>query len=118
MKGRLRSTLMRLPGAAGYRLAGALHVRKPVRPPAAPGIAPADRRSARPNGSSAAPLTVGLEQEGRHKRLRVRAAGDIWSDDFREELARDRHFEATLVWRELAVLALIAVVLAARTIFG
>ena len=35
-----------------------------------------------------------------------------------EELARDRHFEASLVWRELAVLALIAVVLAARTIFG
>jgi hypothetical protein len=117
MKGRLRSTLMRLPGGAGYRLARALHVRKPGRPPADPGIAPADR-STRSNGSSSAPLTVELEQEGRHKRLRVRATGDIWSEDFREELARDRHFEASLVWRELAVLALIVVVLAARTISG
>jgi hypothetical protein len=108
---------MRLPGGVGYRLAGAMHVRK--QPPAALplGTAPADRAS-HVNGSGGGPLTVELEQEGRSKRLRVRASGDIWSDDFREELARDRHFEASLAWRELVILAFIAVILAARTIFG
>ncbi len=117
MRSRLRSALLRLPGGVGYRLAGPLRIREPVRPPLAPGVAPADR-SAHVNGSGTAPLTVELERGGRSKRLRVRAAGDIWSDDFREELARDRHFEASLVWREFAILVFIAVVLAARTVFG
>jgi hypothetical protein len=48
--------------------------------------------------------------------LRVRASGDIWSQDFRDELAADRHFEASLVWRELAILLAIAVILIARVI--
>jgi hypothetical protein len=117
MRHRVRSALMRLPGGVGYRLAGAMRVRRPPAPaPArALGTAPADR-SSRQNGSSTAPLTVQLE--GRSKRLRVRASGDIWSDDFREELARDRHFEASLVWREAVILAFIAVVLIARTVLG
>ena len=91
-------------------MARALHVRKYRPLPAPP--APAQ------NGLGPAPLTVELEDEGRSKRLRVRAAGDIWSQDFRDELAQDRRFEASLVWRELAILAFIAVILAARTIAG
>jgi hypothetical protein len=124
-----RSALLRLPGGVGYRLAGALHIRKPLvlqasttqtqaqapAPVLVAGTAPADRSSRR-NGSSGGPLEV--ELEGRSKRLRVRAAGDIWSDDFREELARDRHFEASLAWRELVILIFIAAVLAARTLLG
>ena len=154
MKGRLRTTLMRLPGGVGYRIAGALHLRRPVRPPEgqapaeaetqpnpymhalahteawnqredAKGLpaatAPADR-NVQQNGagpsSDPGPLTVEVERKGRQKRLRVRAAGDIWSDDFREELARDRHFEASLAWREMVILIFIAAVLAARTVFG
>jgi hypothetical protein len=129
MKRGVRSALLRLPGGVGYRLAGALHIRKPLvlqasnaqtqpqaaGPVLAAGTAPADRSSRR-NGSSGGPLEV--ELEGRSKRLRVRAAGDIWSDDFREELARDRHFEASLAWRELVILIFIAAVLAARTLLG
>lgn len=123
MRGRMRSALLRLPGGVGYRLAGALHVRTAATTgsspanPLAMGTAPADR-SAHQNGSGGGPLTVELEREGRSKRLRVRASGDIWSDDFREELARDRRFEASLAWRELVILAFIAVVLAARTLAG
>jgi hypothetical protein len=115
MKGRVRYGLMRLPGGVGYRLAGALHLRKPPAPPRAPGTAPADR-TALQNGSDIGPLTV--ELEGRSKRLRVRAAGDIWSDEFRAELARDRHFEASLAWRELVILMIIAAILIARSVFG
>ena len=84
-------------------------------------LAPADRH-VQQNGTDPSPdqgpLTVQLERKGRQKRLRVRAAGDIWSDDFRNELARDRHFEATLVWKEFFILVFIAIVLAARTFFG
>jgi hypothetical protein len=127
MRGGVRSALLRLPSGVGYRLAGALHIRKPAVltsandpapgpvPLLAAGTAPADRSSRR-SGSGGGPLSV--ELEGRSKRLRVRAAGDIWSDEFREELARDRRFEASLAWRELVILAVIAVILAARTIFG
>jgi hypothetical protein len=160
MKGRLRTTLMRLPSGVGYRIAGALHLRGRVRPPEvqapAEAQAPAERetqpnpymhalahteawnqrddaeglpaatapadRNVQQNGagpsSDPGPLTVEVERKGRQKRLRVRAAGDIWSDDFREELARDRHFEASLAWREMVILVFIAAVLAARTIFG
>jgi hypothetical protein len=118
---------LRLPGSVGYRLAGALHIRKPMvmaaagnqaqtpLPELAAGTAPADRSSLR-NPSPGGPLEVDFE--GRSKRLRVRAAGDIWSDDFREELARDRHFEASLAWRELVILVFIAIILAARTLVG
>ena len=109
MRRRLRSSLLRLPGGLGYRLAGALRIRDYRPPPAEP---------ARRNGSGTAPLTVKLEDSGRGKRLRVRAAGDIWSQEFREELAEDRRFEASLVWRELVILAFIAVVLIARTLAG
>jgi hypothetical protein len=117
MKGGLRSALLRLPGGVGYRLAGAFHVRRPPAPQRLPGTAPADR-SSNQNGSGTGPLTVELQQEGRSKRLRVRAAGDIWSDEFREELARDRHFEASLAWRELVILIFIAAILIARGVFG
>jgi hypothetical protein len=127
MRGGIRSALLRLPGGVGYRLAGALHIRGPMvlassndqaatpAPLLAAGTAPADRSSNR-NGSSGGPLTV--ELEGRSKRLRVRAADDIWSDEFREELARDRHFEASLAWRELVILIFIAVILIARGVAG
>ncbi len=117
MKAQLRSALMRMPGGVGYRVAGALRVRKAPPPTLAQGTAPADR-SAHQNGSDGGPLTVELERDGRSKRLRVRAAGDIWSEDFRKELARDRHFEASLVWREFVILAFIAVVLVLRTVAG
>lgn len=110
MRRRLRSGLLRLPGGFGYRMARVLHVRKYRPLPAPP--PPAQ------NGSGTAPLTVELEGEGRSKRLRVRAAGDIWSQEFRDELAEDRRFEASLVWREMAILVFIAAVLAARTIAG
>jgi hypothetical protein len=115
VRGRVRSALLRLPGGVGYRMAGALHVRKPPAAPLALGTAPADRGTHQ-NGSGTGPLTV--ELEGRSKRLRVRAAGDIWSDEFREELARDRHFEASLAWRELVILIIIAAILIARSVFG
>jgi hypothetical protein len=127
MRHGVRSALLRLPVGVGYRLAGALHIRNPMvlasandqaptpAPLPAAGTAPADRSTHR-NGSGGGPLTV--ELEGRSKRLRVRAAGDIWSDDFREELARDRHFEASLAWRELVILIFIAIILAARTLAG
>jgi hypothetical protein len=101
---RIRSGLLRLPGDLGYRLARALHVRGPAR------AAPSE------NGSPTAPLTVELDDAGRRRRLRVRAADDLWSEDFREELAGDRRFEASLVWHELAILLVIAAVLVARTI--
>jgi hypothetical protein len=110
MRRRLRSALMRLPDGLGYRIARALGLEKPsIRPIAG---------AATDNVRDSAPLTVVLEDEGRRKRLRVRAAGDVWSDEFREELARDRGFEASLVWRELVILAIVAAVLAARTIIG
>jgi hypothetical protein len=127
MRRGVRSALFRLPGGVGYRLAGALHVRKGLvlqssnhqtqapAPALAAGTAPADR-SSRGSGSHGGPLEV--EQEGRSKRLRVRASGDIWSEDFREEIARDRHFEASLAWRELVILIFIAAILAARTLLG
>jgi hypothetical protein len=127
MKRGVRTALLRLPGSVGYRLAGALHIRQPMvmasgnnqaqtpTPVLAAGTAPADRSSRR-SGSPGGPLEVDLE--GRSKRLRVRAAGDIWSDDFREELARDRRFEASLAWRELVILVFIAIILAARTLAG
>src|SRR3954447_11978673 len=97
----VRPALLRLPGGVGYRLAGALHIRKPMIMPSATnptkemvmasvnngtepapipeaGTAPADRPTHR-KGSQGGPLEV--QMEGRSKRLRVRAAGDIWSDD-------------------------------------
>jgi hypothetical protein len=110
MRRRVRSGLLRLPGRLGYRVARALRLERPaVRPIAG---------AADDNGSDIAPLKVELEQAGRRKRLRVRAAGDIWSQEFREELAEDRSFEASLVWRELVILAFIAAVLAVRTLAG
>ncbi|HEX3562537.1 MAG TPA: hypothetical protein VHU24_06835 [Solirubrobacterales bacterium] len=110
MRWRIRAGLLRLPGGFGYRIARALRVEKPVLRPIA--------GAATDDVPASAPLTVELGGEGRSKRLRVRAAGDIWSQDFRDELARDRRFEASLVWRELAILVFIAVILAARTITG
>jgi hypothetical protein len=109
MRRRLRSGLLRLPGGLGYQLAGSLRLRENRALPAAP---PPE------NGAGTAPLTVELEDAGRHKRLRVRASGDIWSQEFREELAQDRRFEASLVWREIVILAFIGVVLVLRTIAG
>lgn len=108
MRKRLQSGLMRLPGGVGYRLARALHLQ---RSPSGESVEPRSQ-----NGSGPAPLQVTMEQEGRRKRLRVRASGDIWSEDFRRELAQDRQFEASLVWKELAILLFIAAVLAARTL--
>jgi hypothetical protein len=109
---------LRLPGGFGYRAAGALRVRKQPAPPHMLDTAPADLSTNRKNGSGNGPLTVEFEQDGRSKRLRVRAAGDIWSDEFRAELARDRHFEASLAWRELVILLFIAAILIVRGVFG
>jgi hypothetical protein len=140
----VRPALLRLPVGIGYRMARALHIRKPMvmasdtnpakpitnpteamvmtsanngtePPPPEAATAPADLSASR-KGSSGGPLEV--QMEGRSKRLRVRAAGDIWSDDFRQELARDRHFEASLAWRELVILIFIAIILAARSFAG
>jgi hypothetical protein len=111
MRRRLRSALMHLPGGAGYRLARALGVQAIPSVPSVERNEPASR-----NGSGSAPLEVAMEQEGRRKRLRVRASGDIWSEEFRQELAEDRRFEASLVWRELAILLFVAAVLVARTL--
>ena len=111
MRQRLRSVLMHLPGGAGYRLARALGVQGTPSAPSVERDEPASR-----NGSGPAPLEVAMEQEGRRKRLRVRASGDVWSEEFRQELAEDRRFEASLVWRELAILLFVAAVLVARTL--
>jgi hypothetical protein len=47
-------------------------------------------------------------------RVRVRAPGDIWSEEFREEVNHDRRFEGSLLLREMAVLLLIAAIVAMR----
>jgi hypothetical protein len=57
-----------------------------------------------------------LPDKGFSRRLRVRAPGDVWSDEFRQELRRDRAFEASLVWRQATVLLVIAVVFAVRIV--
>jgi hypothetical protein len=117
MRRRLHAGLLRLPGGFGYRIARALHVRKVPALPVTLAAAPLTTPPAPQNGSGA-PLHVELEESGRRKRLRVRASGDIWSQEFRDELAEDRRFEASLVWRELIILAFIAVILVARTLGG
>jgi hypothetical protein len=48
------------------------------------------------------------------KRLRVRAPGDVWSDEFREEVRHDMRFEGSLLRREAAVLLLVAAIIALR----
>jgi hypothetical protein len=50
----------------------------------------------------------------RRARLRVRAPGDIWSEEFREELRIDRRFEGGLMPREAIVLIVIAIFIALR----
>jgi hypothetical protein len=54
------------------------------------------------------------DRPGIEGRLRVRAPGDIWSEEFREELRRDRRFEGGLLLREAIVLLLVAAVIALR----
>jgi hypothetical protein len=49
-----------------------------------------------------------------HHRLRVRRPGDVWSDDFRAELRRDRRFEASLIARQMIVLAIVLAIIALR----
>jgi hypothetical protein len=53
---------------------------------------------------------------GIEHRLMVRPPEDIWSDEFREEMWRDRRFEGSLVLREAAVLAIVALVILVRVI--
>jgi hypothetical protein len=48
------------------------------------------------------------------KRLRVRASGDVWSDEFRDEVRRDKRFEGSLLRREAAVLLLVAAIIVLR----
>ncbi len=50
----------------------------------------------------------------RRARIRVRAPGDTWSAQFREEIRRDRRFEGGPLPREAAVLILVVAFVAAR----
>jgi hypothetical protein len=48
---------------------------------------------------------------GIDNRIMVRAPGDVWSEEFREEVRRDRRFEGSLIAREAAVLCVVALIL-------
>jgi len=53
-------------------------------------------------------------REGIEKRLRVRRPGDDWSDEFRQELRRDRRFEASLMLRQAFVILIVLAIIALR----
>jgi hypothetical protein len=55
---------------------------------------------------------------GIERRLMVRAPGDIWSEEFRTELRHDRAFEGSLLAREAAVLAIVAVLIVLHLILA
>lgn len=55
---------------------------------------------------------------GREGRLLVRAPGDTWSEEFRAELRGDRHFEGSLLLREILVLLFVLAILAARLLLS
>jgi hypothetical protein len=59
---------------------------------------------------------TGPDDRGIDHRLMVRAPGDTWSDEFREEFQCDRRFEGSLLMRVVAVLAIVALVIALRVI--
>ncbi|HEY5317843.1 MAG TPA: hypothetical protein VIJ20_07675 [Solirubrobacteraceae bacterium] len=48
---------------------------------------------------------------GPESRVMVRPPDDVWSEAFREEVRRDRRFEASLMLREAAVLAVVVLVM-------
>jgi hypothetical protein len=52
--------------------------------------------------------------ESIQKRLRVRRPGDTWSDEFRDELRRDRRFEASLLARQAVVVLIVLAIIALR----
>lgn len=54
--------------------------------------------------------------EGIERRLLVRAPGDIWSDEFREEVRRDRRFEESLLPLQLAVWTLVVLLIAVHLV--
>ena len=53
---------------------------------------------------------------GIEHRLMVRPPHDVWSDEFREEMRRDRRFEASLMLREAAALAIVLLVILAHVL--
>jgi hypothetical protein len=54
--------------------------------------------------------------DGVENRVLVRAPGDVWSVEFREELRKDRRFEGSLLLREIGVLCFVAAVIALRVL--
>lgn len=55
---------------------------------------------------------------GIERRLMVRAPGDIWSEEFRTELRRDRAFEGSLMAREAFVLVIVALLIVLHLIIA
>lgn len=116
---RLRSVLLSMPPGVGYRLARGLGVLDPgAVAPGAVVVAPTLSGPVpfAPPDAEVPSAVADLPDKGFSRRLRVRAPGDVWSDEFRQELRRDRAFEASLIWRQAAVLFVIAVVIAVRIV--
>jgi hypothetical protein len=114
MKKRVRRILLALPGGVGFRLARGFHMAGggmvAMAPVQADGFAPPDAEEPlSPEGGLGGDVS---------RRVRVRADGDVWSDEFRAELRKDRDFEARLVWKELLILIFIAALLVARQLVG
>ncbi|MHB1836627.1 MAG: hypothetical protein ACYCXW_16890 [Solirubrobacteraceae bacterium] len=53
-------------------------------------------------------------REGIEKRVHVRRPDDFWSDEFRQEMRRDRRFEASLMLRQAIVLLIVVAIIALR----
>jgi hypothetical protein len=110
MRDRIRRILLALPAGVGYRLARGFHMSGggmvAMTPLQADEFAPPDAEE---------PLTSEGGMGGDvSRRVRVRADGDVWSDEFRAELRKDRDFEARLVWKEFLILIFISALLVAR----
>jgi hypothetical protein len=114
MRDRVRRILLALPAGLGFRLARGFHMAGggmvAIAPAQADEFAPPDAEE---------PLTAEGGMGGDvSRRVRVRSDGDVWSDEFRAELRKDRDFEARLVWKELLILIFISALLVARQLVG
>ena len=114
MRRRVRGILLVLPAGVGFRLARGFHMAGGGMVAMAPSrvgeFAPPDAEEPlSPEGGMGGDVS---------RRVRVRADGDVWSDEFRAELRKDRDFEARLVWKELLILIFISALLVARQLVG
>jgi hypothetical protein len=123
MKSRLRRTLLAMPSSVGLGIAKLLGLRLASPAGSLPGASELREPHSMPEPTppmvpdeSPHPGDGDLDgrNNGRNKRIAVRAADDMWSLEFREEFRRDTRFEASLFWREAIILVLIAALLVAR----